>query len=83
MDEPFYSKARKSPSTSDDLHVYKAVIYKNLGPNDDRLQVRIIPNMLGISKDESDLALESNSTISIPITVTARQSVENKTGSGS
>ena len=32
-----------------------------------------------VSKDESDLALESNSTISIPITVTARQSVDNPT----
>ena len=52
--DPFYSKNRKAPSSSDDLHVYKAVIYKNLGPNDDRLQVRIIPNMLGIKNEELD-----------------------------
>ena len=52
--DPFYSKDRKAPSSSDDLHVYKAVIYKNLGPNDDRLQVRIIPNMLGIKNEELD-----------------------------
>lgn len=50
----FYAKNRKVPSSSDDLHVYKAVIYKNLGPNDDRLQVRIIPNMLNIKNEELD-----------------------------
>lgn len=39
---------------SDNLYIYKARIYKTLGPNDDRLQVRILPFMADIPKDELD-----------------------------
>lgn len=34
------------------------------------------------TKDSSDLSLEDTGSISIPVTMTARQSVENKTGTG-
>lgn len=39
---------------SDNLYIYKARVYRTLGPNDDRLQVRILPFMADIPKDELD-----------------------------
>lgn len=43
---------RQGDSYQDNLKLYKAKIYKALGPNDDRLQVRIIPHMVDIPDNE-------------------------------
>lgn len=45
---------RQAKITDDNLKVYKGIIYKVLGPEDDRLQVKIIPYMKDISVDELD-----------------------------
>ena len=43
--------SRLADPCNDNLHLYKARIYKTLGPNDDRLQVRILPFMVDIPKE--------------------------------
>jgi hypothetical protein len=50
-EDPLENDDRRSVSFSDDLKVYKAKIYKCLGPNDDRLQVLPLP-LITIEKEE-------------------------------
>jgi len=45
---------RKIPHYSDDLHFFKGRLYKVGEINDDRLQIRIVPHMLGIDEKEQD-----------------------------
>src|SRR5574344_744064 len=54
MDNANNFENRISPSYSDELRVYLASIYKTLGPNDDRLQLRILPYMIDIPDNELD-----------------------------
>lgn len=54
MENPFDFEKRTSPGIMDELRIYRAQIYKTKGPNDDRLQVRILPYMLDIPEDELD-----------------------------
>lgn len=54
MNEQFIERARLGAPYEDNLKIYKARIYKMLGPNDDRVQVRILPYMVDIPSDELD-----------------------------
>lgn len=47
--------SKRVPSeNSNELHLYKARIYKHLSYGDDRLQVRILPHMADVSADDAD-----------------------------
>jgi hypothetical protein len=52
MFSQFDVKERQGETYSDNLKLYKARIYKVLGPKDDRLQVRIIPHMVDLPDSE-------------------------------
>ena len=54
MQNQYRLKSRQGESFGDNLKIYKARIYKMCGPNDDRIQVRIIPHMIDIPSDELD-----------------------------
>ncbi len=45
---------RKAHPASDEFVIRRARIYKSLGPRDDRLQVQIIPDMMGLDEAEMD-----------------------------
>lgn len=54
MNEQFDARFRQGIPFADNLKIYKARIYKMCGPNDDRVQVRILPHMVDIAGDETD-----------------------------
>jgi len=54
MDGQFNARARQGIPYEDNLKIYKARIYRMCGPNDDRIQVRILPHMIDIQSDELD-----------------------------
>jgi hypothetical protein len=51
---PFEMNERSLPTFSDELVFRKAKIYKVLGPKDDRLQLQIFPECMGIPDEEMD-----------------------------
>ena len=52
MINPFDFDTRTTTSIMDELRIYRAQIYKVMGPHDDRLQVRILPYMIDVPTDE-------------------------------
>jgi hypothetical protein len=52
--DPLNMDNRSIPSFSDELVVRKAQIYKLLGPKDDRVQVSVYPECMGIEDSEKD-----------------------------
>jgi len=54
MNNPLDMDKRKQAAFSDELVVRKAKIYKVLGPNDDRLQVQVLPELQSIPDNEMD-----------------------------
>ena len=54
-DRPEYEFEKRTPSEySNELHLYKARLYKHIRYGDDRFQVRILPYMVDIPEDELD-----------------------------
>ena len=54
MDKNYDPRVRNGDLAADDFHIYKAKIFKVLGPQDDRLQVRILPYMMAIPKEDQE-----------------------------
>jgi hypothetical protein len=51
---PMKMNIRSNPSYSDEMVFRRAKIYKVLGPKDDRLQVQVLPELMGIEDSEMD-----------------------------
>ena len=51
---PLNMKERSALQTSDELYFRKAKIYKCLGPEDDRLQVQVLPELQAIDEAEME-----------------------------
>lgn len=51
---PLNVKERSASQKSDELFLRKAKIYKCLGPEDDRLQVQVLPELQGIDESEME-----------------------------
>ena len=55
-DRPEYDFENRVPSEySNELHLYKARLYKQIRYGDDRFQVRILPYMIDVPDSEVDL----------------------------
>jgi hypothetical protein len=54
MNSPLDMDKRKLPEFSDELVIRKARIYKILGPKDDRVQLEVMPECMGIEDSEKD-----------------------------
>jgi hypothetical protein len=53
-DKSFHLNNRVDIPYSDNLHLYRARIFRSMGSGDDRLQVRILPHLSGVGKDEEE-----------------------------
>lgn len=54
MNTPMNMNSRKELNYSDEFVIRKAKIYRCLGPNDDRLQLQVLPELQNIDDEEMD-----------------------------